>query len=221
MAKKKETDYIQIDDFSDASLSEIDMIKGRMNAVDPIKSNSANPIVFTLDAPSQYGYGKITAETLDSIKDLYLAYNSEYGLDINLEVESIMSNFKSIIDPNNLKVFEVYLSEAYSRFRLVIVQRLMITIAGLVDEISKPLGDDVSIQDRYVMIDKLLDYLKKINEVYEEIKIDHADVELKRLSGEISRGDDKLRLTGKDEATMDVLRKLNQTILQENGKENN
>ena len=71
------------------------------------------------------------------------------------------------------------------------------------------------------MIDKLLDYLKKINEVYEEIKIDHADVELKRLSGEISRGDEKLRLTGKDEATMDVLRKLNQTILQENGKEDN
>nr|DAM52965.1 MAG TPA: hypothetical protein [Caudoviricetes sp.] len=216
MAKKKGTDYIQVDDFSSASLDEVDLIRGRMNAVDPIKKDSITPIVFTADSPSQYQYGKVTAETLDSIKDLYVSYNQKYGLNINLEVETIMSNFKSIIDPKELQVFEVYLSEAYSRFRLVIYQRLMITIAGLVDEISKPLGNDVPIQDRYVMIDKLLDYMTKINQVYEEIKIEHSDVELQRLSGEISRGDDKLRLTGKDEATMGVLRKLNETILNEN-----
>ena len=89
MAKKKGTDYIQVDDFSSASLDEVDLIRGRMNAVDPIKKDSITPIVFTADSPSQYQYGKVTAETLDSIKDLYVSYNQKYGLNITLEVEGI------------------------------------------------------------------------------------------------------------------------------------
>jgi hypothetical protein len=124
-----------------------------------------------------------------------------------------MDNFKSIIDPNDMKVFEIYLAEAYGRFRLVIYQKLMITISALIDDISKPMGNEISMQDRYIMIEKLLDYLSKINAIHADIKIGHADSELKRLSSE-TNSNDPTALDNNEEMNQ-VLKALNKTILKE------
>jgi hypothetical protein len=205
-------EFIQIEDFDSSNLDSFDIIKSRMDSVDPIGKPN-NTVIFTSDVSSQYNHSLITKETLDSITDLYKSYNAKYGLSININTDSIMDNFKSIIDPNDMKVFEIYLAEAYGRFRLVIYQKLMITISALIDDISKPMGNEISMQDRYIMIEKLLDYLSKINAIHADIKIGHADSELKRLSSE-TNSNDPTALDNNEEMNQ-VLKALNKTILKE------
>jgi hypothetical protein len=68
-------------------------------------------------------------------------------------------------------------------------------------------------QDRYIMIEKLLDYLSKINAIHADIKIGHADSELKRLSSE-TNSNDPTALDNNEEMNQ-VLKALNKTILKE------
>lgn len=127
----------------------------------------------------------ITKESVDSVLSLYNGLSTKYGFEVTFDVESVTNNFKDIIGENEKRIFEIFVSKGFERFRLVFLQRAMLTISTLLDQVSSPqiLNDStLTIEYKYGMMTKLLELMGTVNTLYNEVKVENPDLELKAIA---------------------------------------
>ena len=129
-------------------------------------------------------------ESVDNITDMYNRFGEEYGIDIKYDVHSVSSTFKSILSSNSELVFKVYLAKSFSKVRLSIFNKILISITTLVDRITqKDILESDNIELSVGLVEKLMDMMEKINRIYEEVEIKSADTVLKQVSKNIKIAD--------------------------------
>lgn len=198
-----------------------DKIRDFINEIENEGSSEINPKVEQKDGKiifydKKREVSKITKESTDSIKSVYDEFNRIYGLDLQIDFTSVHSIFQSIVSPDNKRIFEIYLSEVYSRFKLTNYQNIMIIITNLINQVSDPtvlLSDDVSIQDKFVMLEKLFDYLERINRIDADLEVPKTDVELKRIKKEGESVEEDSGIT--DEQRVEALKLLKDTVFRD------
>lgn len=137
-------------------------------------------------------------QTLEVFNQLFADMNKKYNLDIQIDFQSFTTTLKSIIDPRNRRTLEIYLSEAYGRFRVVLYTRLMAAITLLSEDILDPtklLSSELSYADKFHLIDRLFNYMTQINDITEKLDIQSAELELEKLgdrSSDINSNDPKV-----------------------------
>jgi len=127
----------------------------------------------------------ITKESINKMLELYNGLSSKYGFQVSFDIENITNNFASIIEEDKLKIFEIFLSKGFERFRLTFFQRAILTISTLLEQVSSPeiLNDrTLSIEYKYGMMEKLLQLMGTVTNLYDQIKIENPDLELKALA---------------------------------------
>lgn len=128
-------------------------------------------------------------DNIDALKTMYQEYNERYGIQVKIDIESITANFKSIMDPRNRDIFEIYLSEAYGRFRLVFFQKALVAIADLMEQVTNPAklrDQDTPDEHKYGMMSQLFDLMERADSVYQKLRIDDVEVKLKRAGESVS-----------------------------------
>jgi hypothetical protein len=151
------------------------------------------------------------------ISELYESIGEKYGVDIKFDISSVSENFRSILAPQNRKLFSLYISEGYEAFRLTILQRIMVAISTLVDKITEDqfINSD-NIELSIGMLDKLFDYMERVNVIWDTVKIENSDLMLKQVAKDMNAGEgDKANKALDDSDVQDVLEALRETEITE------
>ena len=191
-----------------------------VHEVEFLDPNSANDLPDQIVRVSGCGLDispKINSAAVDKVKELYQEYSQKYNLKVEFNISTLTENFKDIIDPNRKKVFEIYLSEAFDRTRLVIFQRSLVAISSLLSQVTDPLTlEDTSLplEYKFGMISQLMNLMNNFNQMYEQIHINDSDTKLRNISSMASEGPELTSLQ-KDPKTLEVMDKLNKIVLQD------
>lgn len=145
--------------------------------------NSSNPIQDNL-SEIQENIPKIDADRIDGVISLYKEMNQTYGLKFDSDkVTSIGGAFKAIINPENKEIFEIYLREYLDRLRLVCINQLGNTVYSLIQKLtSEETIRALTISERVALLDRLFEYMDKINNMAQLIPKGDTKSELKEIA---------------------------------------
>lgn len=151
-----------------------------------------------------------------ALNNVFTQYNKEYGTDLQVNFNSLSQTLVNVSDPKSRRVLELYLSEFYGSMRPILImhliQRLVIAIEFVTDP-SRMFGQDLTTADVFVVVEKLMFYINQLDEMKSEIKIDGADLELKKLA---SNSDIDLQSSESKETIDHFMNLLNKETLKKN-----
>lgn len=127
-----------------------------------------------------------------SINKIFTEYNEKYGLDLKLDLSSTSNMLAELADPTTFRVYQLYLSNFMERAKALVYQKILTTILLLLDKIMEPselLGDEMSITDRFLAAEKLINMLGVFTQFQDQIKINGADAELRKISNDSKLSD--------------------------------
>lgn len=131
-------------------------------------------------------------ESISNITDTYKSFGEKYGIDIKYNVDSVSSTFKSILTDDAEAVFKVYIAKSFSKTRLAVFQKVLVSITTLVDRVTqKEILESENIELSVGLIEKLLFLMEKVNSIYKEVEIESSDLVLSNLSKEIKQKESK------------------------------
>lgn len=115
-------------------------------------------------------------------------YNKEYGLSLNIDLNSLSNTLVNVADPQSRRTLELYLSEIFQSIRPVLIlqmiSKLSMTIEYLLDPSRLLDENNLNIPDLFVVCEKLLDYIGKLEELRDEVVIKGSDLELQKMRDE-------------------------------------
>ena len=127
------------------------------------------------------------AELSNTFNNLFQDLNRKYGLNVTLDFDSFSKSLNYIIEPNNKRAMEYYLSEAYGRFRVVLYGQYLQAIALLSAQILDPaylLSESMTYDQKLDTMQKLYEFMATMNEIYKEVNIPDTDTKLEKLSSD-------------------------------------
>lgn len=167
--------------------SETDGFDSIISSAPKIPSQVKNII---LDA-SQIAKNEKEARAIELNKNLNTVltkYNKEYGLSLNIDLNSLSNTLVNVADPHNRRTLELYLSEIFQSIRPVLIlqmiSKLSMTIEYLLDPQRLLDENNLNIPDLFVVCEKLLDYIGKLEELRNEVVIKGSDLELQKMKDE-------------------------------------
>ena len=121
-----------------------------------------------------------------AMNEVLTKYNQEYGLDLNLNLDSMSDSLTAIATPEKRRVLELYLSEVMQSIRpilyLNIIQKLWLVIDNVLSPEKLLNSPDFNSADMLLVVDKLIGYITTLNDMFNEIRIKDSDQVLKKLS---------------------------------------
>lgn len=126
----------------------------------------------------------IDADRIDGVMDLYKELNRTYGLKFDAEkITNIGGTFKAIIDPTKKEIFEIYLREYIDRLRLVCINQLGNTVYSLISKLtSEETIRSLTITERVALLDRLFEYMDKVNNMVGYIPQGDTKSELREIA---------------------------------------
>jgi len=112
---------------------------------------------------------------------LFNDLNQRYGLNIQIDFDSFSESLKYIIDPKNKKALEFFISEVYSRIKLILYFNYLNAYCFLSELVLDP-GYLLLEQDKLKVAEKLDKFMKNFIEICNEINIPYAEMKLKKLN---------------------------------------
>lgn len=126
------------------------------------------------------------------LSKLFDDLNKKYGLDVQLDFNSFTHSLEFIIQPKNKRALELYLSEAYSRIRVLLYGQYLNAIVLLSSQILNPdylLSESMSYEGKLAIVRELYSFMKDMNQIYKEVEIDNSELKIQKLAEEDSRED--------------------------------
>lgn len=127
------------------------------------------------------------AQVARMFNQLFTDLNTKYNLNISLDFNSFSNSLNYIIEPVNKKAMEYYLSEAYSRFRVVLYGQYLNAIAILSAQILDPaylLSESMTYDQKLDTMQRLYEFMSTMNDIYKEVNIPDTDMKLEKLNTE-------------------------------------
>lgn len=124
-------------------------------------------------------------EVVKMFNTLFDDLNKKYNLDLHVDFDSFCGSLTSIIDPVKNRVMEMYLSEAYGRFRTIIYLKYLQAITLLSNQILDPkylLSESMTYEQKLDILEKLYEFMDRMNSIYEKVHIDSVDLKLEKVS---------------------------------------
>lgn len=119
-----------------------------------------------------------------TLQEIVSQLNTTYNLNLNIDFNNFNNTLKSIVDPTNKRVLELYVSEIFGRFRVTQYIKLIQAVALLSDEILKVenlLDPKYSLEDRFGMTKQLFDFMLQLELIWTEIEVKSSALELKGI----------------------------------------
>jgi len=142
---------------------------------------TANKVLDRIDASKSENAKK----NIKAFEDIVTSLNKNYDLDIHIDFSNFTEILRSLVDPKNKELISLYTSEIFARFRLSFYLKLMSAISILADEICSTdnlLNKNHTLADKYAMITKLTELMNSVENINGNIRINSADLELKKIS---------------------------------------
>ena len=152
----------------------------------PVSGNVKNLIVDATALAKNEKEAK-AQEVRTALNQVFSDYNKTYGLNLNLDLGNLSNTLVAVSDPKKRHILELYLSETFKSIRPIIIVHLLNRLMLAIDYITAPermFGSDMSIQDIFLVVDKLYGYIQQLEELKDEVTVAGSDIELRKLSDE-------------------------------------
>jgi hypothetical protein len=120
-----------------------------------------------------------------AFESFFSELNTTYGLKVRLDINSFAKSLEYLIDPRNKEAMSLYLSEAFGRFRIILYYQYLTSIVQLSSQILDPnyIGSQsIPIQDRFIMVEKLYDFMDKLETLNSRVHIPDSELKLRNVS---------------------------------------
>lgn len=136
------------------------------------------------------------AEINSSLNKVFTEYNEKFGTNLSIDLNSLSRTLVNVADPKSRRTLELYLSEIFQSIRPILLIQMISRLSLLIDDILQPEvildaggNSGLSIADRFLVVDQIMNYIQKLEEMKEEIIIDGSNLELQKI-GEEAGGED-------------------------------
>ena len=153
-----------------------------------------------------------------ALNDVFTRYNKEYGTNLQIDFSSLSRTLVNVSDPKSRRTLELYLSEVFQSVRPVLILTMISKLSLAIDYILDPermFGGELQLTDIWVSVEKILQFVQQLEDMKDQILIERADLELKKLGdGESLSGNelennevvqDFMKLFKKDNGLVDGL----------------
>lgn len=133
-------------------------------------------------------------EISTALNRIFSEYNEKYGLSLKINFDNVSETMVAISDPVQRRSLELYLSETFSSFRAIVYLKIMSSLALIIDNILDPVklvSNDVQYEDKFIIVEKCLQFVDQIENLKKSITIQGADLEMQKLS-DASKEDDSV-----------------------------
>lgn len=127
-------------------------------------------------------------ELTQKLNQVFTGYNKKYGLDLHVDFSSLSNTLVNVADPKSRHILELYVSEIFKSIRPILILNMISKLCLLVDYLLRPENlfdkSQLSIQDSFIIVEKLLFYLEQLDSLKDSITIQGSDLELKKIAEE-------------------------------------
>lgn len=119
-----------------------------------------------------------------ALNDVFTRYNKEYGTNLQIDFSSLSRTLVSVSDPKSRRTLELYLSEVFQSVRPVLILTMISKLSLAIDYILDPermFGGELQLTDIWVSVEKILQFVQQLEDMKDQILIERADLELKKL----------------------------------------
>jgi hypothetical protein len=166
----------------------------RMKTADEILSNSTVPGL----PPSVYRAIKDQQAKLDADKEkknkvaqafnqLFEDLNQKYGLNVHFTFDDYNQTLSYMIEPTNARAMELYISDAYSKFRVMMYGQFLNSLALLSAQILDPaylLSESMTYDQKLDTMERLFSFMNTMEEINEKIHISDVPLKLEKLTSD-------------------------------------
>lgn len=154
----------------------------------------------------------IDKSRIDGVVELYKDLNARYATSKfdPEKIDSISGVFKQIIDPDTKDIFVAYLREYIDRLRWSLLQMLSNTIYSLITKLTREETiQSLTIIERMTLLDKLFEYMDKVNNMMNYVPAGDTKTELMEISmrEETAAGPKKERNRELEQYVLNLLKK--------------
>ena len=119
-----------------------------------------------------------------ALNDVFTRYNKEYGTNLQIDFSSLSRTLVNVSDPKSRRTLELYLSEVFQSVRPVLILTMISKLSLAIDYILDPermFGGELQLTDIWVSVEKILQFVQQLEDMKDQILIERADLEVKKL----------------------------------------
>lgn len=182
----EEADVIE-DLGNNSDSSSPDSLRSMITAA-PTLPKSAKNIIMDANSMSLAEKNQRSEEITQAIEQVFTKYNEEYGLDLSLDIRNLSQTVVDVGDPKKRQILELYLSETFKSIKpillLNLIQKLMLVMNYALDPAHLLDPNQFTAADTLLIIDKILDYTRQLNDMMSEVTVKDSDKILRKISEE-------------------------------------
>lgn len=167
---------------------------GKMIMPDLKIPKSASNIIHDASVISSRDKLARSKEISTALNRVFSEYNEKYGLSLKINFDNISETLVAVSDPIQRRSLELYLSESFKSFRATVYLKIMSSLALIIDNILDPVklsSNDVEYSDKFIIVEKCLQFCDQIENLKKSITIVGAETEMSRLSEESNKPEDE------------------------------
>lgn len=123
-----------------------------------------------------------------ALSDVMTKYNKEYGLDLQVDFNSLTKTLINCADTNKQRALQLYVSKIFRSIRPLIILNLISRLTLALDVLMAPEKllnpNELSLTDLFLATDQILNYIEKLENIKDEILIDSEDLNLRKIAEE-------------------------------------
>lgn len=127
-------------------------------------------------------------ELTNKLNQVFTRYNKEYGIDLHVDFSSLSNTLVNVADPKSRHILELYVSEVFQSIRPILILNMISKLCLLIDYLLRPENlfdkSQLSIQDSFIIVEKLIYYINEMENLKETIVVPGSDLELKKIAEE-------------------------------------
>lgn len=126
-------------------------------------------------------------ELTQKLNQVFTGYNKEYGLDLHVDFSSLSNTLVNVADPKSRHILELYVSEIFKSIRPILILNMISKLCLCIDYILDPkklFGGEFTLQDSFIAVEKIMDFISRLEEMKSDIQVSGSDLELKKIAEE-------------------------------------
>lgn len=163
-----------------------DSFKSMISGAPKIPKQVSN-IILDASAISANQKEQKALELTNKLNQVFTKYNKEYGLDLHVDFSSLSNTLVNVADPKSRHILELYVSEIFKSIRPILILNMISKLCLCIDYILQPsklFGGEFTLQDSFIAVEKIMDFISRLEEMKSDIQISGSELELKKIAEE-------------------------------------
>jgi hypothetical protein len=127
-----------------------------------------------------------------ALNTVFTNYNKKYGLNLNINLNSLSQTLVNVSDDKSRRVLELYLSKTFKSFKSIMILHLLSRLSLALDYITDPqrmFSSEFTLADIFLATNQILGFIDQLTDLKKEIEITGDDLELQKIAEQDSSVD--------------------------------